>query len=98
MKSIFVESFTSDCLNCNLVVSPQIMMKVCNTTDCSPGLTNSSVLIKTTVYVIVAISDPVVLFNASIQDIRIFASGTEVTNATVTDVTGGTTPAKMVGL
>ena len=98
VKSIFVESFTSDCLNCNLVVSPQIMMKVCNTTDCSPGLTNSSVLIKTTVYVIVAISDPVVLFNASIQDIRIFASGTEVTNATVTDVTGGTTPAKMVGL
>lgn len=96
VKSIFVESFTSDCLNCNLMTSPELMMKICNTSDCSPGLVNSSVLIKTTVYVIVAFSDPVILFNSSVQDIRIFASGSEVTNSTITEITGGTTPAKMV--
>lgn len=96
IKSIFVESFTSDCLNCNLMTSSEIMIKICNTSDCSPGLVNSSVLIRTTVYVIVAFSDPVILFNSSVQDIRIFASGTEVTNSSITDVTGGTTPARMV--
>ena len=96
IKNVFFQKYQDECEACQESVDQALTIKLCLDEACQTSLVNSTLRIKTPVYVLASLTDPFILYNQSVQDISILANGIDVTNETVVDLNDGTNLAKIV--